>query len=735
MANSGAIQAGRAYVELFADDSKLQQGLKLAQARLKAFGTSVQSLGKGAFLAASAVLTGLGAGVKSFIASGDQLAKMSQRTGVAVEALSELKFAAGQSGTDLETLETSLRKMQATLVDAANGSSSAVKALEHLGLKVEDIQALNPEQQFKLMADRLSQIQNPTARAAAALDIFGKSGTQLLPLMEQGAAGMEALQQQARDLGLTISTNTAQAAVRAGDAIDVMWAAIKRAGQAAGEVLLPVVEKLSKSIADTAARTTKWISANAELVNSAALAAAGLLAFGAAAIFVGKAMTGLAATIKAVSVAMTFLSKHPLVSTAVLVGVAIAALVAKLGLLNAAMKSTVDILRGVREEGERLRGVDIDLIDKLQRLAQQERLTNQQREEARDTIKALEERYGHLAISFDRVTGSLHGVGEAMKNVNAIMRQRAVTDLMKEIKALRAEAIDIFTVSFANDDIIGVRRQQEVLRQYEDRLTKIRELLRQIHAIQGGDTGALAGRSDATGLPPGPEVAPLPDFSGEDMMRQAEDWARRVHQLRLELIQDEHERETALLNERYDHEVELAKANSDMIAQIEEARGLELQALALKNQQAIALSQQQAAEQAAQMQEQINADNRGEQQTVDELRLRIMKKGMDLELGLLDMQERRALEDARARGLDLSLVNEEFELRRKMLMDAISSAAVDRLQSFIESRGTFQKSTGALLGLRASQPIETLVKYSEQTAKATTSIDHKMQPGAAFVFE
>ena len=81
MALSKGIRAGRAFVELFADDSKLVAGLNRAAARLKAFGASVSAIGmKMATLGGVALAPMLGA-AKMFGSAGDDLAKMSQRTG------------------------------------------------------------------------------------------------------------------------------------------------------------------------------------------------------------------------------------------------------------------------------------------------------------------------------------------------------------------------------------------------------------------------------------------------------------------------------------------------------------------------------------------------------------------------------------------------------------------------------------------------------------------------------
>ena len=124
MASSQGIRAGKAFVELFADDTKLVRGLKAAEKRLKAFGAGVQSIGTKLFGLGAAAVAPLLATTNVFADMGDQLAKMSARTGISVEALSELGYAAEQSGADLETLEGGVRKMQKFLVEAAQGSKA-----------------------------------------------------------------------------------------------------------------------------------------------------------------------------------------------------------------------------------------------------------------------------------------------------------------------------------------------------------------------------------------------------------------------------------------------------------------------------------------------------------------------------------------------------------------------------------------------------------------------------------
>ena len=194
MAGTQGIRAGRAFVELFADDSKLVRGLRRAEKKLRAFGDSVRNFGLKLTALGSAMLAPLIASAKLFSGYGDQVAKMAKRTGLSVETLSELRFVATQTGTEFESLEMAFRKMQRSIYDAGRGLSTQVDAFDDLGLTFADLDGLSPEDQFKLLADRISMIEDPTRKAAIAMSLFGRTGTNLLPMFASGARGIEILQ-------------------------------------------------------------------------------------------------------------------------------------------------------------------------------------------------------------------------------------------------------------------------------------------------------------------------------------------------------------------------------------------------------------------------------------------------------------------------------------------------------------------------------------------------------------
>jgi len=301
----GAIRAGRAFVELFADDSKLVRGLRRASAKLKAFGESVRNMGLKMMALGAAIVAPLLASTKVFSKMGDSLAKMSARTGFSVEALSELGFAAELSGASVEDLEKSIRRMQATIVDAGQGLSTATDALETLGLTVKNLTGLTPEQQFKLIADRLAAIEDPTLRAATAMELFGRSGTMLLPMLAGGAAGIEELQKQARKFGLTISTKDAKAAERFTDTLSIMWKVVKQGVFLIGASLAPLLTDVAKWITKVATESGAWVKRNRQLIVTVLKLGAITIAFGAALVVLGTTITGLAKIFGLLALAVT----------------------------------------------------------------------------------------------------------------------------------------------------------------------------------------------------------------------------------------------------------------------------------------------------------------------------------------------------------------------------------------------------------------------------------------------
>ena len=275
-----AVRAGRAFVEVFADTSPLARGLKKAGKMLAGWADGLKSIGKQWAIAGSAGVGAFLGAAKVFADAGGALDDMSQRTGVSVEALSALKYAAEQSGTSLEAVEAGVKKLSVNLAEAAGGSQSARDKFTKLGLSFNDLAKMSPEKQFVAIAERLSQIEDPGQKAAATIDILGKSGADLIPLMNGGANGVAALVEEAERLGLVMTSAEATAAAEFGDKLDRAWAIAGRTVGRVGSAVLSALGPFLDMLIPLAAATGQWIENNRGLFQiilavSAALAAAG----------------------------------------------------------------------------------------------------------------------------------------------------------------------------------------------------------------------------------------------------------------------------------------------------------------------------------------------------------------------------------------------------------------------------------------------------------------------------
>lgn len=192
----------------------------LGNAQRTASGISSAFRGAFAGLGVSAVV-----GVaRAAIETGDELQKAAIKAGIAGKQMSELAYAAKLSDVELGALSTSLRFMQKNLSEAASGGKTQKETLDALGLSISDLRDLKADEQFELLADRISQLRDPADRARAATEVFGKAGADLLPMFEQGAAGIRAARIEAEKFHMAFSDEQLAQLADADDAIKRMKA-------------------------------------------------------------------------------------------------------------------------------------------------------------------------------------------------------------------------------------------------------------------------------------------------------------------------------------------------------------------------------------------------------------------------------------------------------------------------------------------------------------------------------
>lgn len=194
-------------------------------------------------LGVSLTLGAFAALVKGAIDSADELNKLSQKIGISVEALSTLQFAAQLSDVGLDTLKTGLKGLSANLTEARAGLGEGAALFQALGVSVEDTAGNLKSSDTILLevADRFASFEDGATKTALAVKLFGKSGMDMIPFLNQGASGIRELMQEAERLGLKLSTETAQAAEAFNDNLTALKASSSGLGiTLATELLAPL---------------------------------------------------------------------------------------------------------------------------------------------------------------------------------------------------------------------------------------------------------------------------------------------------------------------------------------------------------------------------------------------------------------------------------------------------------------------------------------------------------------
>jgi hypothetical protein len=306
MSGASNVRAGGAYVELNVRDN-LSASLAKAKAQLEAFGkgakelgSSVMDSGKAVLGFGAAIIGGLGAAAMTFAHIGSELKDMADRTGVSVEALSELQFVFAQTGVSAEDLETSFKKMSKFIVSAAEGSQGATDLITKLGLSLSDLASASPERQMEMIADAVAKIQNPSERAAVAIELFGRSGTKMLPVLQQGGDALRRMREEAGAMGLTVSTDAANAADVLDDSVGALFATLRKLAFEIGAAVAPMLTEFVNYVRGAVSAVTTWVMANQEFIRYAVGIGAAILGAGAAMVALGAVIYGVGSAISTV---------------------------------------------------------------------------------------------------------------------------------------------------------------------------------------------------------------------------------------------------------------------------------------------------------------------------------------------------------------------------------------------------------------------------------------------------
>lgn len=234
--------------------------------------------------AAAAGIGGLAYLVKQSIDVADQLAKLSQSSGVSTQSLSTLGYAADLSGVNLESLSLAMKKLSKNMSDAAQGTGEAKPAFDALGISVKNADGTlkNADQAMLEIATKFERMQDGAGKTAIAMSLFGKSGGDLVPLLNAGGDGIKKMQDEARALGLELDAKTGQSAERFNDNITRLIAVKSGWVNKIRDAVLPILDTLSARLVESAKKAKETEESNGALTRSLkGLATAGVVVVGA----------------------------------------------------------------------------------------------------------------------------------------------------------------------------------------------------------------------------------------------------------------------------------------------------------------------------------------------------------------------------------------------------------------------------------------------------------------------
>lgn len=236
--------------------AKVQEGLKkIGDVAGKGLQASIDLTVNGikAMATASAgAITALGGLAVKAGAMADDLNTLASTTGLSTAELQKFAYASDLIDVSTETLAGSLKKLTANMNSAQKGTGTQADAFKKLGVNIKNADGTlrNNNEVFEETIRALGKIKNETERDATAMTLFGKSATELNPLIEGGIDTLEEMGKQADKLGLILSQDALDGANAFNDQLDILKANGKQTFQVIGteiaSQLAPAMEKVNE---------------------------------------------------------------------------------------------------------------------------------------------------------------------------------------------------------------------------------------------------------------------------------------------------------------------------------------------------------------------------------------------------------------------------------------------------------------------------------------------------------
>lgn len=179
---------------------------------------------------------------------------LSQKTGMSVDDLSRLRYAADLSHIGVDSLDTGMTRLARSMEDAAKGGASpAAEAFRAMGISVTDAEGnLRPMRDvFLEVASKFATYSDGAEKSALAMNIFGRSGADLVPLLNKGAEGIQELGAQQDALNATMTEQNVQVSIDYENAMKRLSTSMRGVRQDIATALMPALTSLAEAFTDS----------------------------------------------------------------------------------------------------------------------------------------------------------------------------------------------------------------------------------------------------------------------------------------------------------------------------------------------------------------------------------------------------------------------------------------------------------------------------------------------------
>jgi len=185
--------------------------------------------------------------IKSSIDAADAMYNMSQKVGIATDSLSKLAYGAKLNEVSTEDFGASLSKLNKNIAETAAGTGAAREAFKAMGINVKDSNGAIKSTDAILLevAQKFSTYADGANKSALAVALFGRAGANMIPFLNNGKAGIEAMGAELERLGGVIMPNAAKNANEFNDNLDKLKVSLNSTAMEIGNTLLPYMKELS----------------------------------------------------------------------------------------------------------------------------------------------------------------------------------------------------------------------------------------------------------------------------------------------------------------------------------------------------------------------------------------------------------------------------------------------------------------------------------------------------------